>query len=520
MRIIILYLLITLPFCELLAQAPPFNWQKPFVNAIGSTGYVFDMVEAPDKGIIILAMSDANHVHDSIGVLLDEIYLAKVDSVGNLQWEKWFGGSETDRGVRISTSNDGGYIIAGSTSSNDFTVSGNHGTMDAWLVKVNANGDLEWQKCYGGQGYEYATDVASTPDNGFIFCAAVSENGGDITGVINGTDYWVVKVDSIGTIQWQKCLGGTHTDIPNAIIHDNGKYIIAGGAYSVDVNVTGNHGMYDYWITELDYSGNLVRQKCFGGSQVDYCQGLASSGDGGYYLAGLSHSQDGDVIGHSPNGTSDYWCIKINSTFDIVWSAAFGGNGIDECMSVAAEADGSVVLAGESWSNNGDINQAMGYCDYWLVKVGSNGEIQWQKSLGGSDVDAGRVAIRVSDGGYIAGGGTASYDLYVTRPNGANDGYAPWIVKMGGFPSAIDNQVPSSDIFVHPNPSSGIVNVTLPGDHGETNLLIFDLQGKKLLNLSVHAPVTVLDLRNYAAGTYLLQAISQDKVMHRKLVIH
>jgi hypothetical protein len=165
------------------------------------------------------------------------------------KWQKCYGGSNYEYGNDIQQTTDGGFIIAGKTDSNDGDVTGNHGYSDYWVVKTDQSGIIEWKKTYGGLSDDVANSIQQTTDGGFIVSGYSYSNDGDVTGNHGGRDFWVVKTDQSGTIQWQKTYGGSGYDVSNSIQQTiDGSYILSGYSYSNDGNVSGNHGLLDYWI--------------------------------------------------------------------------------------------------------------------------------------------------------------------------------------------------------------------------------------------------------------------------------
>ncbi len=249
-------------------------------------------------------------------------------------------------------------------------------------------------------------------DGGYIVAGKSSSNDGDVTnhhGSIGSMDYWVVKLDSTGTIQWQKCLGGTYGEVGYSIQQtDDDGYIVAGYSSSNDGDVTNNHGSVDYWVVKLDSLGTIQWQKCLGGSRDEEGYSIQQTADGGYIVAGSTYSKDGDVTNN--HGKSDYWVVKLDSTGTIQWQKCLGGTHDDEALSIQQTADGGYIVAGDSGSNDGDVTNNHGKTDYWIVKLDSTGIIQWQKCLGGSSYDEALSIQQTADGGYIVAGGTESHD--------------------------------------------------------------------------------------------------------------
>ncbi|MDR2353872.1 MAG: hypothetical protein LBF22_12115 [Deltaproteobacteria bacterium] len=228
----------------------------------------------------------------------------------NIEWQKSFGGSGSDEVRSIQITPDGGYIIAGLSLSNDSDVTGNHGKNDSWIVKLDFQGTIQWQKSLGGSDDDETRSIQITSDGGYIIAGESSSNDGDLTGNHGHYDAWIVKLDSQGTIQWQKSLGGSYEDAASSIqITSDGGYIIAGTSTSKDGDVTVNHGEFDAWIVKLDSQGTIQWQKSLGGSEWDVSSSIQITSDGGYIIAGYSRSNDGDVtVNH---GERDFWIVKL-----------------------------------------------------------------------------------------------------------------------------------------------------------------------------------------------------------------
>jgi hypothetical protein len=237
--------------------------------------------------------------------------VVKLDGSGDIQWEQALGGSGYDEGHCVRQADDGGYILTGSSGSNDGDATGNHGEGDEWVVKLDDNGDLQWQKSLGGTSDEIASNILQTADGGYIAAGTTLSNDGDVSGNQGGYDQWIVKLDGSGNIQWQKTLGGSGDDWASDLqqIADGG-YVVAGTTESEDGDITDYHGgQYDAWVIRLNPGGTLLWQKTLGGSDFDSGSAIELTNDVGYIIAGSSSSTDGDVTGN--HGGSDYWIVKL-----------------------------------------------------------------------------------------------------------------------------------------------------------------------------------------------------------------
>jgi hypothetical protein len=149
----------------------------------------------------------------------DDFWLVRTDARGNIQWSRIYGGSQGDYPGKMTLCSDGGYILFGDTYSNDGDVSGNHGDGDYLVIKVDSTGNILWQKCFGGTSKEVSNDIISTPDSGFLLTGCTLSSDGNVTGNHGFYDCWMVKLDQDGNLQWEKSLGGTSADIGVAVIN-------------------------------------------------------------------------------------------------------------------------------------------------------------------------------------------------------------------------------------------------------------------------------------------------------------
>ncbi len=314
----------------------------------------------------------------------------------SLLWENNYGGTSQEVAHGIQQTTDEGFVIVGYTFSSDGDVTGNHGSSDYWIVKTDNTGTLQWQKCYGGSNADQAYSIEQTTDGGYIIAGLTESNDGDVTGHSGFYDFWVVKTDQSGTMQWQKCYGDSDSQVASSLQQTNdGGYIIAGHTNSI-IN------SYDFWIVKTDDSGNIQWQKSYGGSNQDDAQSVQQTADGGYIIAGFSSSNDGDVSGN--HGNADYWVVKTDVSGNIQWQKTYGGSEHDIARSIQQTTDGGYIIAGESSSNDGDVSGNHGSSDFWVVKTDPSGTIQWQKCFGGLNYDFANTIQQTTDGGYVIGG--------------------------------------------------------------------------------------------------------------------
>ncbi len=422
------------------APDPMIQWQKVFGKI--SDDYPCIIRQIKDGGYIVAATCDSLSLNSVITHGKKDYWVAMLNSDGNVQWRKSFGGSDDDEATSIQPTKDGGYIIAGESNSDFWDVSGakiNHGGYDYWVVKIDSVGAIQWQKFYGGSNDDFATSIQQTNDGGFIICGGSGSNDGDVTGhhgSVSKSDYWIVKIDPVGVIQWQKSYGGSNNDIAVDIRQTrNGDYIIVGMSYSVDGDVGNHHGSdstTDHWVLEIDPLGTIKWGNSYGGSNNDVPTSIVQNSDGGFIIAGNSHSSDGNVLGHhGVDSLSDCWVLKIDSVGTIKWQRSYGGSGDDLINSLVPSEDGGFIMVGSSNSADADVIGNHGNYDCWIVKINEQGMMQWQKFLGGSEVDEAYSIQQTNDEGYIMAGITMSNNGDVVN---YTSGIEYWIVKLKNSP--------------------------------------------------------------------------------------
>lgn len=497
------------------AQAPDIEWQKCFGSAEQESGFAVD--QCSDGGYVMAGV--VRYPGTSVTSNYD-YQIIKIDVLGGLQWQKNLGGSSFDEAHSIQQCSDGGYIIAGNSYSNNGDVTGNHGYDDYWIVKLDATGSLQWQKSFGGSYTDYAYSVRQCTDGGYIVAGLSNSINNDVTGHHGDSttsDAWVIKLDAAGEMQWEKSFGGSDNDAARSVQQcSDGGYIIAGYSES---NIGGNHGGNgDFWIVKLDSVGTMQWQKCYGGSMGECANSIYQCTDGGYIAAGYTYSRNLDIT--DPLGGDDFWVIKINATGVLQWQKCLGGSGADFAYSVQQDIDGGYIVAGSSGSTDNDVTNNLGGDDFWVVKLNNAGILQWQKSMGGSRSDSPRSIRQCTDGGYIVLGITKSSDIDVTGFSGESD---YWIVKLGPSPSTgPTNLIPvvaeEKKSIIYPNPAKGLLRLKQIGNKPQV-YTITDIAGRIMKIVSVNPNNPIIDISTLSNGSYILLHIDGTQNIVNKFMV-
>ncbi len=428
------------------SQAPEIEWQ----NSIGgnASDFLTDMAKTSDGGYILGGYSQSTATGDKTEPEFYDIccgydfWVVKINSFGIVEWDKTIGGGADDYLMKIQQTSDGGYILGGPSCSG---ISGNkteahvgsESFEDFWIVKINSIGDIEWQNNIGGTGADYLYTLNQTSDGGYIVGGRSSSpiSGEKTEAVIGSSDFWVIKLNASGNIEWQNTIGGSTGDYLRVAIQTaDGGYIIGGESSS---GISGDKtessmGDYDYWVLKLNAAGSIEWQNTIGGNNLDKLYSIIICPDGGYLLGGNSLSGISGDKTEINLGDLDYWIVKIDETGIIEWQNTIGGSQKETLNNIEPTDDGGYLIGGSSWSSiSGDKTEvawdiSSPYTpDFWYVKINSSGIMEWDKTFGGTSYDELFAVKQSQDGGYLLGGysvGGISGDL-TDASNGQEDYY-------------------------------------------------------------------------------------------------
>lgn len=400
-------------------------------RALGGTSFEFgtSCLEASDGSIFVMG-NTVSADGDVIGASgTQDIWVVKLSPQGTLLWQRTYGGSESENAIpHIRETPDGGLLLHGLTTSvdGDVTDLNGPGAQDHWIVKLDAAGDVEWNRTLGGSGGEYGIDVIPTTDGGYIVnFAYVRSNDGDVVDLNGADDLWLVKLSATGAIVWSRTIGGSDIETGmDAVVLPDGAIVILGHTRSSDGDIQTNRGNYDILLAKVSSGGTLLWTRTYGGSQQDTGSDLVPSADGGFLVMASSNSNDGDIT--TGFGGQDIWVLKVNANGDLLWQRTFGGSGFELGL-LAEPTDDGYLLCGSTFSSDGNIEGHQGERDLWLAKINEQGDLAWQRCLGGSGADQARLRAVLEDGSLVAYGYTESNDGDVSGNRGGRD---LWVVKL------------------------------------------------------------------------------------------
>ncbi len=495
-----------------------------------------------------------------------------------IQWQKSLGGAQEEYLFDALATLDYGYLLAGSSVS---TKSGSkalssYGNLDYWLWKMNENGELEWEQNLGGLGNDFLRSIRYTADGGYIL-------GGHSDSPVNEVkldscrgkhDYWVVKLDPLGKIQWQKTLGGTEDDRLMVVrpLENVKGYILGGTSNSgrSHEKEAVSRGNSDYWIVQLDASGGIRWQRTLGGNYTDELKGLeVLPDDKGYIVYGYSNSQVSGDKQAEQLGLGDVWVIRLTQKGEVLWQETYGGKGDDIPVQLQITDEGNYLLLGYSnshseegtdywlveFDNVGNVNfeetynigttdiatgltknkdqtylisgytrtnykspsgkEAQGVEDYVAIKVDQQGQKLWEKQLGGKGSDRLLSTLQTRDGGYVLSGTSnsgAGRDKSI-RSNGLKD---YWVVKLQDEAVAIEEE--DRSIVVYPIPTERYLTVVVPYAFETGVALVYDYAGRLLQKQVLKSRTQALDLHHLASGLYIVKIQTEKEEITKKIV--
>lgn len=371
-----------------------------------------------------------------------DYWITKIDDLtGYILWQKTIGGSIWDRGTAVKETSDGGYIIGGYSNSNNSgeKSENSRGNDDYWVVKLDANRDIVWEKTYGGSGLDRLWSIIETDDGGYLMGGESDSNvSGEKNEASRGiTDMWVIKVDKDGLIEWQKTYGGNQRDRVKSIVKaKDGGYLLAGSSQS---NISGeksenlrDFGLGDYWVLKVDNLGNILWQRTLGGDNGEGADVALVTSDGNFLIGGNSLSNISGEKTEKPICNSvDVWLIMLDNDGNILWDKTIGGDDTEQIGAIRETNDGGFVLGIMSYSgvSGYKTEPSRGDRDYWLVKLDVNGNVEFDKTIGGSGLDQLNSIVQSNDGNYVLGGWSLS-NISNDKTENTNGLWDHWLVKL------------------------------------------------------------------------------------------
>ena len=519
-------------FATLFMQGQDILWEKSYGGK--NADYLFDAQPTADNGFILAGSSLSGKTGTKTAGNNGDLdyWVWKMDASGQLDWQKSLGGSGFDLLQSIKGTQDGGFILAGTSSSNKGMdkQSDSKGLSDFWVVKLDAKGQEQWQQTIGGSGQEDLLTVLPTRDGGYLLGG--SSSSGKVVpapssglGVLSSTakvdltaksdasrgnmDYWIVKLDAKGTVVWQKTYGGLYSDVLRSVEQTkDGGYILGGYSNSPQSGdkTEASIGIGDYWILKTDAMGAVEWQHAYGGTGDNQLYVIHQTADEGYIVGGNTNSPGAlTTKGGSVQSGSDFWLLRLDAKGGVVWSETYNYGKVDILTSLVENTDHSFLVGGYAQSERASTakgvlqKEANGINDYIALKVTAQGEAVWEKIVGSGGEDILRKLISTRDGGYLlAGTSNASSSGDKSTTLGSNDF---WVVKLQ------DQLVPltvQASIEAIPNPVSTFTNIIIGYEYQTGTATVVDIAGRTLQQFTISSRTVPIDMSMYPEGIYVV----------------
>ncbi len=419
---------------------PPSDWPEfpqnqgvwDFVSLFGGTSedIAHAVIATQDGGYAILGnTSSSDGDFDFKNTTDSDIFLLKFSASHQLQWKQTYGGTDDDRGHGLIELSEGGFALVGYSRSSDGDASNNQGQHDNWVLVVDAQGALMWERSYGFAGHDHAFNIIETADGNLFF---------------NG----YLDVTASNGLGNEKKLNASST----------------------------RHGVGEFWCHKIDKKGQILWRRYFGGTNNDRSYDAIETSDGNFLLVGVSESQDVDIS--SPHGSYDIWVVKMDQNGTLLWEKSIGGSGYDIAYSVLENQDGNYMLLGQSDSTNGDVQRTLGNSDFLLTTLTPGGKIIRMNNLGTTAFDSGQALLQTSTAALFAVGHTAdrdgtplANDLLLLRCHRQGDALAEYRLSGSGLEIGYDLAVLKDGSLLVVGESSSN-DGDFSGAHGDKDILL------------------------------------------------
>jgi hypothetical protein len=450
------------------------------------TGVGYDnarsIIQTVDSGYAIAGSST------SYGGGTMDAFILKVDKLGAVEWIKDYGGNNVDRINSIRTTLDNGFILAG--FSNSFGLGG----YSVYLIRTDSNGDTLWTKTIGGLDWSFGNYAEQTNDTGFIVAGSTYNTSG------MNEDIWLIKLDSIGGIMWEKKYGGINQEFSiKAIECDNGDYAIVGATNSF------GFGNKDVFLIRTNSIGDTLWTKAIGESLDDEGRSVIETFDNGLLVC-ASHAR--------PDSIKDFFLVKYDSTGIEEWRNTYFGNAADdEPYEIQEMFNHNLACIGYSKSFG------QGKKDFVFLEVDSAGNFKYSQTYGGIEDDIGYSVSTTFNNGLAIAGETESYgvlpvNIYLIIADSIG-------ISTGNVLYNVKETFQARQISVFPNPSQDWIYIISPPDVDVMSYIIFDINCRIIRTENFSSNPFKIPVQSFSDGIYFLTLNTSKGTMRKKFtVIH
>ena len=511
MKKIFIYL-IGMSFLTLYAQDK--IWQRKAGGVYSD--FLYDGIATLDYGFILAGAGISEGGSTKKGNY--DYLLAKYNEEGDKQWQKSFGGNRHDYLKQITLGYDGGYLLSGNSNSgiSGIKTVANIGGFDIWLLKLDINGNPDWQKSLGGLADEQVSHVIRANDGGFLIAGSTASEeftpSGDTYSSpdliikegenYGNLDYWIVKISSKGELQWQKSFGGKYKDELKQVLQlPQGDILLAGNSNS---SVSGNKslagkGKNDWWLIKLTGQGDMLWQKSFGDEADDKLSSMIYTNDKNILLGGNYTYIDKK----SKENKADIVLRKIDINGNLLWKETYDNDGDDYLTNIIQNLDGTLILGAYSTTHTKGIKEKLkGKEDFLIIKIEETGEELWRRNLGTAKKEVLKKILGTRDGGYVLMGSSMIH--------GKGDSNADYLMlKIADGDKPLHEKIPLEAI---PNPAITYTQAVVSKDYEKGILRLIDLNGKVLYEKILSGEKIIpLSMRTYPDGVYIINITVDDR---------
>lgn len=539
-------------------------WERCYGGSDGDTPHKIIPLSNNDIYLINSSGSTDGDVK-SFNYGYGDFWIVKIDNTGSIIWEKCYGSPNTDEVRDAILTPDGGLVVLGRVTTEGGNVSQYYGMRDVWIFKIDSLGQLQWEKTIGNQGNDNALKIGLTSDTTYFVVAGLNESGGmaecEHMGPWDGLDIWLLEMDLNGNILRQLCYGGSGNDLGRNIIKVDGGYVFISDTDSNDGDVSGLHGAYDIWVVRIDTAGSIIWQKCLGGTSYEWADHIFENDDGGFTIIGHTQSHNGDVSNnHSLQGANRYdiWAIKLSSEGELEWEHCFGGIASEQFWGIHAvikENDSQFIIAAVAESESIDVEcDLYGFPDQdaWVFEIkdcslyvpempelptGPDTLCITTDSVSIYNIPTANGAwsyewqVYPSETGDIIGDSTHATLYWAQGWEGLAEisvrswnscGYSNWSTVHNTWAYSClevgDIQQIKAAFILFPNPAQSEIKCKSSSVHHQSFMIIYDIYGVRLQELEIPKghQVIQIDISSYPAGIYIAVLKSEREILGRK----
>ena len=478
------------------------------------------VIQLNDNGYLAAGTQSNNGVEAG----LYDFLVSKVNNNLELEWSYVFDNDEIDIAHALIETNEGEYIVVGSSG---YRLVSSEVLTDVWIIKLDSEGSLIWQKTYGGSESDFGLEILTLENEEYMIAGYTNSTDGDISNAFGGDDAWLFKIDTDGNLLWEKTIGGEADDKANDIAYDadNQQFILVGATASIETQ-----GGQDFWIAALDMEGNISWEVAYGGPNLDSAKDVVLDEEGNIYVLGSTLLQGGDVSITFGNG--DFWLIKLDNNGELLWEKTVGAASFDIPNSLIKDNNGDILIIGSTFDPS--VAPPNYFYDVRIARINNNNsELIWDTNIGGSQWDFGNTIILNNEGKYVVAGFSDSSDgdvggighaAEVAARHGADNAWLFELVDINvgiGINAINTNELPIS-IYGNILNNKLLLNVKEISNK-KLNIVLYNTNGQKIFQESHLSSdfndLLTIELPTLASNIYYLQINDGTYFFTEKIII-